>query len=134
MQACRRAVTAVTAVTAAAAADVDAALVQCSDRYCLIHEAHEAYEQHTTDARDHTLTNGSSFVWLVYHLFFLKKRYPGHYKLITSAIWSKYPNMTIIASGRWGPSIDGSPCLTGQRCDAWDDHYYRTPDVMAAMG
>ena len=26
------------------------------------------------------------------------------------------------------------PCLTGQRCDAWDDHYYRTPDVMAAMG
>ena len=40
----------------------------------------------------------------------------------------------MVASGRWGPSIEGSPCLTGQRCDAWDDHYYRTPDVMAGMG
>ena len=60
--------------------------------------------------------------------------YPAHYKLITTAIWSKHPKMTIIASGRWGPSIDGSPCLTGQRCDAWDDHFYRTPDQMGNMG
>merc|ERR1712125_98317 len=30
--------------------------------------------------------------------------------------------------------IDGNPCVTGQRCDAWDDHYYRTPDQMANMG
>ena len=53
-----------------------------------------------------------------------------------------------MASGRWGgDSADGhnsrgtccakgseciaaSPCLNGQRCDAWDDHYYLTPDVM----
>jgi len=60
--------------------------------------------------------------------------YPAHYKLITSALWSKHPELTIIASGRWGPSVEGSPCLTGQRCDAWDDHYYRTPDQMASMG
>jgi alpha-L-arabinofuranosidase len=60
--------------------------------------------------------------------------YPGHYKLITSQIWARHPNMTVVASGRWGPDIAGNPCLTGQRCDAWDDHYYRTPDVMAGMG
>eukprot|EP00035_Acanthoeca_spectabilis_P005172 m.110773 g.110773 ORF g.110773 m.110773 type:complete len:704 (-) comp12903_c0_seq1:23-2134(-) len=60
--------------------------------------------------------------------------YPGHYRLITQAVWSQHPNLTVVASGRWGPPIEGSPCLTGQRCDAWDDHYYRTPDVMAGMG
>eukprot|EP00047_Mylnosiga_fluctuans_P023245 m.134491 g.134491 ORF g.134491 m.134491 type:complete len:656 (+) comp9518_c0_seq5:74-2041(+) len=60
--------------------------------------------------------------------------YPGHYRLITQAVWQAYPNISITASGRWGPSIDGSPCLTGQKCDLWDDHYYRTPDQMAGMG
>lgn len=60
--------------------------------------------------------------------------YPAHYKLITGALWAKHPSLVIVASGRWGPPIDGSPCLTGQRCDEWDDHYYRTPDAMAAMG
>jgi alpha-N-arabinofuranosidase len=60
--------------------------------------------------------------------------YPAHYQLITSALWGKHPEITVIASGRWGPRVIGSPCLTGQRCDAWDDHYYRTPDVMAGMG
>lgn len=59
--------------------------------------------------------------------------YPGHYKLITQAVWKVYPTMYVVASGRWGPSTNGHPCLTGQRCDAWDDHYYRTPDQMAAM-
>lgn len=60
--------------------------------------------------------------------------YPAHYRLITGRLWDKHPKLTIVASGRWGPSIEGSPCLTGQRCDAWDDHYYRSPDEMAAMG
>eukprot|EP00050_Salpingoeca_kvevrii_P022188 m.122502 g.122502 ORF g.122502 m.122502 type:complete len:642 (-) comp9630_c0_seq2:40-1965(-) len=59
--------------------------------------------------------------------------YPAHYKLITEAIWKQYPDMYIVASGRWGPPIDGNPCITGQRCDAWDDHYYRKPDDMAAL-
>ena len=60
--------------------------------------------------------------------------YASHYKLITSKLWQRYPDLTIVASGRWGPSIKGSPCLSGQRCDVWDDHYYRHPDVMAGMG
>jgi len=63
--------------------------------------------------------------------------YPAHYRLITKAIWKKHPRITIVASGRWSwpnAQIPTSPCLTGQRCDAWDDHYYRTPDEMAAMG
>eukprot|EP00047_Mylnosiga_fluctuans_P023243 m.134471 g.134471 ORF g.134471 m.134471 type:complete len:659 (+) comp9518_c0_seq3:74-2050(+) len=60
--------------------------------------------------------------------------YPGHYRIITDAIWKAYPDINIIASGRWGPNITGNPCLTGQRCDMWDDHYYRSPDVMATMG
>lgn len=60
--------------------------------------------------------------------------YPAHYELITRRLWAAYPSLHIVASGRWGPPIEGSPCLTGQRCDLWDDHYYRPPDVMAAMG
>ena len=60
--------------------------------------------------------------------------YASHYQLITSKLWQRYPDLTIVASGRWGPSIKGSPCLSGQRCDVWDDHYYRHPDVMAGMG
>jgi alpha-N-arabinofuranosidase len=62
--------------------------------------------------------------------------YAAHYRVITAAIWKAYPHMTIVASGRWGgcgdDCIGASPCLTGQRCDAWDDHYYLTPDQMAA--
>jgi len=60
--------------------------------------------------------------------------YPAHYQLITNALWKRYPNLTVVASGRWNGAVPASPCLTGQRCDAWDDHYYRTPDQMAAMG
>jgi len=60
--------------------------------------------------------------------------YPAHYRLITSALWRQHPELTVVASGRWGQSVDGSPCLTGQRCDVWDDHFYRTPDQMASMG
>lgn len=60
--------------------------------------------------------------------------YPSHYQLITVKLWERYPKLTIVASGRWGAPIAGSPCLTGQRCDVWDDHYYRKPDVMAGMG
>lgn len=62
--------------------------------------------------------------------------YAAHYRIITEAIWTAYPHLTIVASGRWGgcgdSCIGASPCLTGQRCDAWDDHYYLTPDQMAA--
>jgi len=65
--------------------------------------------------------------------------YAEHYQLITSAIWNADPSVTVVASGRWrcGGSdscVVGNPCLTGQRCDAWDDHYYRSPDEMAALG
>ena len=49
------------------------------------------------------------------------------------AIWAKHPSVLVVASGRWGPSVAGNPCLTGQRCDTWDDHYYRSPDDMAAL-
>jgi len=56
--------------------------------------------------------------------------YPAHYRLITQQLWAQHPEVVVVASGRWGPSVDGSPCLAGQRCDAWDDHYYRTPDQM----
>ena len=28
--------------------------------------------------------------------------YPGHYQLITSALWAQYPDLVIVASGRWG--------------------------------
>ena len=60
--------------------------------------------------------------------------YSSHYRLITTALWKHTPNLTVVASGRWGPPMDGHPCLTGQRCDIWDDHYYRAPATMAAMG
>ena len=59
--------------------------------------------------------------------------YASHYKLITDAIWKADPAVHVVASGRWGPAIDGNPCLGGARCDEWDDHYYRTPDAMAAL-
>ena len=59
--------------------------------------------------------------------------YASHYKLITDAIWKADPAVHVVASGRWGPPIAGNPCLGGARCDEWDDHYYRTPDAMAAL-
>lgn len=59
--------------------------------------------------------------------------YGAHYALITSQLWAKHPEIQVVASGRWGPALVDHPCLTGQRCDAWDDHYYRSPDDMAAM-
>lgn len=61
--------------------------------------------------------------------------YAGHYKLIADRLWATHPDLVIIASGRWlGPSVDGSPCMNGARCDVWDEHFYETPDAMAAMG
>eukprot|EP01106_Pelomyxa_sp_JSP_P012590 TRINITY_DN3526_c0_g1_i10.p1 TRINITY_DN3526_c0_g1~~TRINITY_DN3526_c0_g1_i10.p1 ORF type:complete len:297 (-),score=44.16 TRINITY_DN3526_c0_g1_i10:29-802(-) len=60
--------------------------------------------------------------------------YRSHYEAITNAVWASWPSTTVVASGRWGPSVVGSPCLTGLRCDVWDDHYYRSPDDMAGMG
>jgi hypothetical protein len=51
------------------------------------------------------------------------KGYAAHYKLITDAVWAADPAVHVVASGRWGPSIDGNPCLSGVRCDEWDDHY-----------
>ena len=63
--------------------------------------------------------------------------YAGHYKLITQELWAKYPDLVIIASGRWrsGDLRESSPCLTDfeMRCDAIDEHFYQTPDEMASM-
>ena len=62
--------------------------------------------------------------------------YSSHYKLITDAIWAANPSVHVVASGRWrwpGGHAVGNPCLAGARCDEWDDHYYRTPDAMAAL-
>ena len=52
-----------------------------------------------------------------------KEGYPDHYDLISAQLRARDPDLTIVASGRWGPSIKGSPCLSGSRCDEWDDHY-----------
>ena len=64
-------------------------------------------------------------------------RYSTHYKLISDAVWAVDSSVHVVASGRWrwpGGFADGNPCLDGARCDEWDDHYYRTPDEMAALG
>lgn len=62
--------------------------------------------------------------------------YPAHYRLITERLRAIYPQLVIVASARWRDTDDedGSPCLSGQRCDVWDKHYYQTADEMAAMG
>lgn len=64
--------------------------------------------------------------------------YPGHYRLIASAVWARHPHVHITACGFWdeslSSSISRSPCLSGTRCDAWDEHIYRTAPSMAAMG
>lgn len=50
--------------------------------------------------------------------------YTTQYERITSAVWEQQRNVTVVASGRWGPPIAGNPCLSaGVRCDLWDDHY-----------
>ena len=55
--------------------------------------------------------------------------------MITQRLWAVHPALLIVASGRWlGPDVDGSPCMSGMRCDVWDEHFYETPDDMAAMG
>ena len=61
--------------------------------------------------------------------------YAAHYQLISQRLWSRWPDLVIIASGRWlGPEVEGSPCMSpGMRCDIWDEHFYQTPDEMAAM-
>lgn len=61
------------------------------------------------------------------------ENYRSHFELIAGAIKQKDPDAVIVASGRWGQSIEGNPCINGDRCDLWDDHYYRSPDVMANM-
>eukprot|EP00727_Mastigamoeba_balamuthi_P007330 m51a1_g3217 putative alpha-l-arabinofuranosidase-like (916) ;mRNA; f:46537-49787 len=63
----------------------------------------------------------------------LQDEYRTHYNNITRGIWSRHPEMQVVASGWWGPDMKGNPCLSGSRCDAWDEHYYREPDTMAAM-
>lgn len=63
--------------------------------------------------------------------------YRSHYKIITQAIWEKYPDTTIIASGRWMDYNSwqvGHPCVSTtsgtplQRCDLVDEHHYDCPD------
>ena len=60
--------------------------------------------------------------------------YSGRYQAITNALWKRHPQMTVIASGQWQDEQDvsGSPCLNGQRCDMWDEHFYRSPDEMVS--
>jgi len=60
-------------------------------------------------------------------------QYRSHYDLISGALWEEYPEIIIIASGRWGAPMSGHPCLAGSRCNTWDDHVYRLPDDMASM-
>jgi alpha-L-arabinofuranosidase len=64
--------------------------------------------------------------------------YAAHYRLLTQALWAKYPELAVIASGRWGRiaywrRFDANPCLNGQRCWAWDDHLYGTADEMVGL-
>ena len=62
--------------------------------------------------------------------------YAGRYRAITRALWSQYPELQVIASGQSFSTkgveqdMSASPCLTGQRCDLWAEHYYREPDAM----
>lgn len=62
--------------------------------------------------------------------------YPGFYRLISQAVWNYDPRVTIVACGFWDErvALAGNPCLSGQRCDMWDDHFYRTTATMASMG
>eukprot|EP00727_Mastigamoeba_balamuthi_P007028 m51a1_g2946 putative alpha-l-arabinofuranosidase (653) ;mRNA; r:619613-621785 len=57
--------------------------------------------------------------------------YATRYRAITQAVWKKSPSVVVVASGPWGPSLEGSPCLTGQRCDVWDAHAYMSPESAA---
>ena len=61
--------------------------------------------------------------------------YARSYKAISDAVWLRDPSVHIVASGRWHSeaSIRGNPCLAGLRCDAWDEHFYRTPDDLALL-
>ena len=81
------------------------------------------------------------------------KGYNAHYRLITEAVWKADPKVLVISSGRWHwphpptnnasnwTTVYGSPCVNNPggvwpnktRCDIWDEHYYRTPDDMAAL-
>ena len=61
--------------------------------------------------------------------------YPAHYDRIASALEKARPNLTVVASGFWNDrfALDGHPCTSGQRCDEWDEHFYRAPQALAAM-
>ena len=72
--------------------------------------------------------------------------YNAHYRAITKALWNRDPSVLVVASGRWEwpanwTGVHGSPCVdnpggywpTKARCDIWDEHYYRTPDELAAL-
>eukprot|EP00727_Mastigamoeba_balamuthi_P003224 m51a1_g129 putative alpha-l-arabinofuranosidase (854) ;mRNA; f:433766-437101 len=63
----------------------------------------------------------------------LMDEYRLHYNNITRGIWDRFPGIEVVASGWWGPDLKGNPCLSGSRCDAWDEHYYRAPDTLATM-
>ena len=61
--------------------------------------------------------------------------YAAHYRTITQAIWRKHPEMYVVACGFWDDKVGmvGNPCLAGQRCDAWDEHYYRSTSQLLRM-
>ena len=70
--------------------------------------------------------------------------YPGHYQIITQALWGANPTLRIVASGylalqnRPNRTSQCFPCVGGcgmdaQRCDSWDEHTYDNNGGMAAL-
>ena len=73
-----------------------------------------------------------------------KEGYQGHYELIASAVWKKYPFMHIVSSGLGSVSPTANrtdqcmPCTGGcgmhaMNCSSWDEHAYQNPDTMVAF-
>eukprot|EP01060_Flectonema_neradi_P028946 TRINITY_DN3909_c0_g1_i1.p1 TRINITY_DN3909_c0_g1~~TRINITY_DN3909_c0_g1_i1.p1 ORF type:complete len:688 (+),score=153.17 TRINITY_DN3909_c0_g1_i1:48-2111(+) len=71
--------------------------------------------------------------------------FPPHYKMISEAVWERYPDIFVVASGSMiASSAPGHrskscfPCVGGcgfepQRCDSWDEHTYDSPQTMADL-
>eukprot|EP00727_Mastigamoeba_balamuthi_P007029 m51a1_g2947 hypothetical protein (627) ;mRNA; f:622779-625143 len=66
---------------------------------------------------------------------YLIAEYAQHYKLITQAVWARFPSIKVIGNGDCQNGVDvkkGNPCLTGQTCNLWDEHMYMSADGTAA--
>lgn len=68
-----------------------------------------------------------------------QRQYRLHFEPIAAVIRLAEPSATIIGMGAWGPAfpiealVADNPCLNGDVCDLWDEHYYMTPDAMANL-